>query len=887
MWKVTIKGILAHKVRFLLTGVAVILGVAFISGTLVLTATINKTFDGLFTNIYANTDAAVRQKAQFDGAFGAGRGRLDDSVIPLVRKTDGVQEAAGNIQGLAQIIDKDNEALNKGQGAPALGFAWIKERDLSSFHLTDVANQPPSKAPVAPNEIVIDKNTADKTKYKVGDTIPVVTKAGNNKYTLTGIAKFGDADSLLGATAVLFTPETASKVLGEPGQVDEISVKADPGVSQEEVVANLKQSLKGVKNIEVLTGEEITKENQNDIKDALGFFNTFLLVFGVIALLVGSFIIFNTFSIIVAQRGREMALLRAIGAKSGQVVRSVLFEAALVGIVASIVGFIAGVLLAGLLKAALSAFGVDIPASEITIPTTAIVWSFIVGMGVTIIAAVFPAIRASRIPPIAALQQVGADQSVGGWKRITGGLIVTLLGVFFVVSGLFGNSNNGLPAVGFGAFIIFIGVAVLGPFIARPISAVLGWPIQKMKGITGLLAEENAKRNPKRTSSTAAALMIGVALVVLITVFGASARASVRSAIDKSMKADYIVTTEGFGPGTLPQTVEPALEKTPGVTQVSGVQSGFVKIKGSVTDVLGVNPDVVDSLFDLEVSDGSLQALNLDGLAVSKSTADDENLKVGQTVPVQFAQTGRKDFIVQAIYDQTAVPGYVISTAAYEKNFQDVFDAQVYLQTEGGPSAKNLAAIKQTMKSYPSAKVQDRDQFKAAQSAQINQFLNLVTALLLFAIVIALFGIANTLGLSIIERTRELGLMRAVGMTRRQVRSLVRWEAVIIALLGAFLGIVIGIAFAWVLVEALKSEGIDQFRAAPVQIIVIFLLAAVFGVAAAIWPAAQGVQARRAPVDLDRLAQSTHPRFGATYPPQRGVSGAKTWGSISRRGSRC
>jgi putative ABC transport system permease protein len=358
-----------------------------------------------------------------------------------------------------------------------------------------------------------------------------------------------------------------------------------------------------------------------------------------------------------------------------------------------------------------------------------------------------------------------------------------------------------------------------------------------MKGITGLLAEENAKRNPKRTSATAAALMIGVALVALITVFGASASASVGSAIDKSMKADYIVTTEGFGNGTLPTTLAPQLAKTPGVTQVSGVQSGFAKIKGDVQNLLGVDPKVVDSLFDLEVSQGSLQALQLDGLAVSKTVADDDGFKVGQRVPVVFAQTGRKLFTVQAIFDQTAVPGYVISTAAYKQNFPDVFDAQIYLKTQGGPNPQNRAAIKQTLKVYPSAKVQDRAQFKAAQSKQIDQLLNLVKALLLFAIFIALFGIANTLGLSIIERTRELGLMRAVGMTRRQVRSLVRWEAVIIALLGAFLGIVIGVVFAWALVKALSDQGIKVFNAAPGQLLVIFVLAAIFGVFAAIWPA--------------------------------------------------
>ncbi len=418
MWKVTLKGILAHKVRFLLTGVAVILGVSFIAGTLVLTATINKTFDGLFTNIYANTDAAVRQKAAFDAGFGAGRGRLDDSVVRQVQDTKGVAEAAGTIQGLAFVIDKDNKALNSGgQGAPALGFSYIKDRDLSSFHVTQ------GHGPQAPNQIVIDKHTADKTKYKIGSEVPIVTKDGRQKYDLVGIAKFGNANSLLGATAVLFTPPTASRVLGQPGKVDEVLVKADSGVSQEQVASNLKHSLAGDRNIEVLTGAQVTKDSQNDIKDALRFFSTFLLVFGVIALLVGSFIIFNTFSIIVAQRGREMALLRAIGAKSSQVVRSVLFEALLVGLVASMIGFVAGVLLAGLLKALLSALGIDIPASQITIPSNAIVWSFVVGTGVTVIAAVFPAIQrvahpADRRAPAGRRRPVGrVVEAHGGRAR--------------------------------------------------------------------------------------------------------------------------------------------------------------------------------------------------------------------------------------------------------------------------------------------------------------------------------------------------------------------------------------------------------------------------------------------------------------------------------------
>src|SRR6478752_1998176 len=393
MWKVTVKGILSKKVRFLLTGIAVMLGVAFISGTFVLTATISNTFDGLFSDIYQHTDAVVRAKETFSGDFGSGRGTISANLLPTVRKAPGVDLADGQVQGLAIIVDKKGDALgSNGQGAPTFGFAYAPDRQLSTVHVVE------GRGPRTPNEVVIDKKSADDAGYKPGDTVPVVTKAGRDDYTLTGIVKFGTADSPLGATIAAFTPPTASRLLGTPGQVDSIDVKADPGVTQDEVVANIRTELKGAPetaNVEVISGTDITKESQNDLKDNLSFFNTFLLIFGLVALLVGSFIIFNTFSIIVAQRSRELALLRAIGAGQRQVLGSVLFEAVLVGLTASAIGFVGGILLAGALKAALAALGVDIPASNIAIPISAPIASFVVGILVTVVAAVAPALRAS------------------------------------------------------------------------------------------------------------------------------------------------------------------------------------------------------------------------------------------------------------------------------------------------------------------------------------------------------------------------------------------------------------------------------------------------------------------------------------------------------------
>ena len=685
---------------------------------------------------------------------------------------------------------------------------------------------------------MIDKKSADDAGYKPGATVPVLTKDGRTDYNLTGIVKFGTSNSLLGATIVAFTPETASRVLAEPGMVDSIDVKADSGVSQEEVVRNVRAALRddpAAGDVEVISGKAITQESQNDFKDNLSFFNTFLLVFGIVALLVGSFIIFNTFSIIVAQRGRELALLRAIGAGQRQVVGSVLFEAVLVGITASTVGFVAGIALAAGLKALLAGLGIDIPAGAIVIPASAIIWSYVMGMLVTIVAALAPALKASRIPPIAAMRDVSIDRSSTSRVRILSGLLVTGLGALLLALGLFGDS--GLAIVGLGMGVVFLGVAILGPVIATPISGVLGWPIRRFRGITGTIARQNAMRNPKRTSATAAALMIGVGLVGLITIFAASARTSVDAAIDRSMKADYVVNSSGFGPGTIPITLEDDLRALPNVEMASGVRVGQAKIKGSVDFLYAADPAKINSLFDLRPTQGKISDLGPNGLAVLESTADDNGLKLGSKVTVEFPETGKQTFTVESIFAQTGFANWVTSLDTYEANVADQFDTQIYIKTTGGVTPENTAALKQVVKQYPGPKLETREQFKATQVGQIDQILNLIYVLLFFAIVIALFGIANTLGLSIIERTRELGLLRAVGMSRRQLRASVRWEAVIIALLGTLLGLVIGVAFAWAMVRALSDQGIDKFSLAPVQLIVIVVLAALFGILAAAWPA--------------------------------------------------
>jgi putative ABC transport system permease protein len=448
-----------------------------------------------------------------------------------------------------------------------------------------------------------------------------------------------------------------------------------------------------------------------------------------------------------------------------------------------------------------------------------------------VIAAIAPALRASRIPPVAAMRDAEIDTSSTSRRRTWIGLAIASLGIALLLVGLFGSGE--LLQVGVGMVIVFLGVAILGPRIAGPLSGALGIPIRRVKGITGELARENAQRNPKRTSATAAALMIGVALVGLITILGASTHASINAALDRSMKADYVVRSNGFDAGRIPVEAEQQLADVPGVRSVSGVRIGAAEVDGSVTQLSAVDPQNIDSVFDLDPSSGTISEMSEDGIAVQEST----DFKLGDEVAVRFPTTGKQMFRVQAVFKQAGMSNYIITQQAYEANYPDQLDAQIYVKTAGGATPANAAKLDEVVKQYPGIKLETRDEFKASQAATVNQLLNLVYVLLFFAIVIALFGIANTLGLSIIERTRELGLLRAVGMSRGQLRSSVRWESVIISLLGTLLGLLIGVVFAWAMVRALNDQGIDKFALAPGRLLLIVVLAALFGSVAAVLPA--------------------------------------------------
>lgn len=837
MWRVTLTGLLAHKVRYALTALAVLLGVAFMAGTFVFTDTIKHTFDGLFSDVYSNTSAVVRAKQAYTpGAnFTSQRRSIDADLVLVVRQVPGVTAISLGVEGYAQLVGRDGKALgNPAAGAPTLGEAWTSGADRMEPYRF-VEGRPPRNS----DEVAIDKNSANLGHLAVGDRVVVLTKQEPRAYRVSGIVRWGSADSPLGASITLFDLRTAQRVLGEPGHVDEIDVAAAPGISQDEMVRRL-QAVLPYRGLEVATGAQVTEEGQNGIHQALSFFDTFLLVFAGIALFVGTFLIFNTFSIVVAQRMRELALLRAVGASRNQVVGSVLGEAFLIGVVASAAGLGAGIALAVGLKSLLAALGFAIPTSSLLITVRTVWVSMVVGVSISLAAALVPAWKAGQVPPVAALREVEVDEEPHVVRRAASGLALLAVGAALLLTGLLTDLPHRMAYVGGGAAAVFLGIAVAGPVLARPLCLVVGAPL-RWRGGTGRLAQSNAMRNPKRTSAAAAALMIGVSLVALISVMASSTKTSIGSVVDSAMRADFVVGgggTQGGESGFSP-TLARRVAGLPEVASATGVRSGSVSIDGSPMVVMAVDPRHLDDLFDLDLRQGDLATMGPNGIAISQQVADAQDLRVGDPLPVTFPTTGTKPFVVQAVYGAGQVGGdYVLPVAAARRNFSSQLDIQVYARLAKGVSAeRGRTAIEGVLAAYPNATLMDRTQYKHQQEAQIDQLLGLMYGLLGLALVIALIGIANTLALSIYERTRELGLMRAVGMTRRQLRSVIRGESVLIALLGTVEGLVVGVLLGWAVVAALKSQGVTELSVPVVLLLVVALLAALAGVLAAAGPA--------------------------------------------------
>jgi len=844
--RATLKGLLAHKLRLALTALSVVLGVAFVAGTFVLTDTINRTFDNVFAEVTAGVDVSVRARSGFgdDATVEAQRDTVPASIVDLVARVPGVARAEGSVGGYAQPVDADGDAVTTG-GAPNLGFNWGLVDELNPLEVRT------GRAPSAAGEVMFDAVTAREHDFELGQRVRVLTTSGSQEFTLVGTAGFGEADNLAGATLAIFDTPTAQRLFGKDGAFDTVDVVAAEGVTVPELRQRVADAVPG--DLEVLTGTEIGQENADAVKSGLGFFSTALLTFAGISLFVGAFIIFNTFSILVAQRTRELALLRALGASRRQVLTSVLVESLAVGLFSSLVGLGLGVLVAVGLQSLLKSFGIDLPSTETQFLARTVIASFVVGVGVTLVAAVGPARRASKVPPMAALRDGAASTAPESLRRRSvAGAVITGLGAAALFAGLFGGGDNALAVVGLGAGLTFLGVAVLSPLVARPLAAAIGAPLPRVAGVSGRLGRQNAMRNPRRTAATAAALMIGLGLVGCVSVLAASVTESATEIFERSLAADYTVSTDQFFP-TISPDVASRLSEQPELGAVSGIKNGPFRIGDSTEYLTGADPATVRDVLNLDLRSGDYASLARGEMLVSEDAAEDDDLSVGDTVRVTFVRTGERELRVGGTFARNELLGsYLISSQVFVDNYIEPLDFVVLAKAAPGvPAGASRAAVERVIEDYPNVTVRDQAETKQQQRDQVNQIVGLISALLGLALIIAFFGIVNTLALSVFERTQELGLLRAVGMSRRQVRSMVRGESVITSVLGAVLGLGIGVLFGWALVMALSDEGIDDLVIPAGQLLTYVVVAAVAGVVAAVGPARRAAR-------LDVLAAITH-----------------------------
>ncbi len=841
MTRVALRGLATRKLRAALTAVAIVLGVAMISGTYILTDTIKAAFGTVFTEVYKHTDVVISGRsaiAEGEGEEGERGGvpAFSESLLAKVQALPGVEEAVGGVQDRAQLVGRDGKVIATG-GAPGLAFSVHPHGNQRFNPLTLVAGAWPS----GPGEIAIDANTAERQHYSVGETIGVIARGAEQHLRISGIAKIGGVSSIGGATMAIFEFPVAQRLFHKVGELDSISVAAKPGYAPTALVREIRPLLPP--NAQVRTGEAQAKQATKSTNGFLSIIQDFLLAFAGVALFVGSFVIANTLSITIAQRTRELATLRTLGATRRQVLRSVLLEAFLLGLLASVVGLFLGLGLAKGLNALFVSFGIDLPQAATVFATRTIVVSLLVGVVITMLAALRPALRATRVPPIAAVRE-GALLPPGRFARfgphvamltIGAALALMLIGLF--VGSL--SSTQRLLAIGVGAAALFVGVAMLAKTLVPPLASVLGWPATRLGGAAGRLARANAMRNPARTASTASALMIGLALVTLVSVLAAGLKSTFEGSVNEVFDADYALTaTNNFSP--ISTASAEALRGVPGVQVVSGVRAGAGRAFGGEVTVSGVSPDI-SRVITVKWQHGSQavpRELGESGAFVSKEYAKELHLHVGSPLSVETPSGRIMHLHLVGIYAPpkggSPYGDITISTTRFDAEYQSPQNVYTFVNVAGGATPANTRRLEGALASFPDAKVQTESQFKSNQEKGIDTLLNLLYVLLSLSIIVSLFGIVNTLVLTVFERTRELGMLRAVGMTRRQLRRMIRHESVVTALIGAALGIPVGVVLALMVGQAIEYPAFTI----PLGTLIVFVIAAILaGLLAAIFPA--------------------------------------------------
>jgi len=841
--KVTLRSLWSHKRRLVSTVVSVLLGVAFMAGTLVFTDTMEQVFDDLFAQVNEEVDTVVQGDVVVDGQFGDSdsRAALDGSLVEEVRAVEGVAAAepfVGTASFSSKLLDTDGDAVGPSQGPPTLIESWVTDEVLNPYELTDG-----SAAPAADDEVAINVAAAEDGGYQIGDTVQVYTQEGILEFELVGTFLFGTAESSAGAISLDFTLATAARLTDVDG-INTIYARGDDRVEADELTDRIAAVVP--EEAEALTGEAFGEQTAEEVSSGFSFFTQILVVFAGIALLVGSFIIYNTFQILLAQRTRELALLRAIGASRRQVLSSVILEAVVIAAVAAGLGVLAGIALASGVFSAFASSGADLPTTSVRLEPGTLLWSFTAGAIITLLAALVPAIRATRVPPLAAMREVAVERTGVSKARVAIGAVLVLLGALNLSQAWTGDGDDDvIPAVGFGALLLIVGAITLGPVLAAPSARVLGAAAPRLRGVAGRLARENAVRSPKRTSATASALVITVALIGFITTLAASMTESIKGDAADRIQADIVLSNGGgFNFTGFSPTVSAEVAGLAGVEVVSTQKYTSASVvfpdgeEGGAA-VGSVVPSTLREVARAEMEEGSLDDLTDDGVVVDRQAAEDHDVQVGETLTFTFPGGATRELEVQAISDDLVVLfPFNITEATFVEHVPGALDFFGFVGVaDDADAAEVQEEIEALTDPIPLLEVMSRDEFLDSIIEQIAGFLTLIYALLALSIFISLIGIANTLSLSIHERTREIGLLRAVGATRAQLRASMRWEAGIIAVLGTLVGLALGLVCSWAIVQAMSAFGLSTFQVPVGSLVFIVVIGALLGVLASLLPA--------------------------------------------------
>jgi len=832
MFKLTLRSLLARKARIVLTAFSVMVGVAFVSGAFILTDSFEKSFDGLFKELNAGVDFRVRGAVEFGDA--ASGDPVPAALADTLAAIPGVAAVEPNLQGTAVILDSDGEPL-KTTGGPTLGVSWTGEGGLGGTVLRQ------GVAPSGAGEVAIDQATFERLDIAVGDPLQIVGAKGIETFTLVGtVGLKSGGDGFFGATLAAFDPVTAQSVLDSEGLYTTIDMAVADGADSGEVKSAIEAALPD--GTEVITGRQVAEETSQSISEIVSIFRWVLLGFAMVALFVSAFLINNTFQIIISQRLRELALLRAVGANGGQVRRMVITESMIIAGVATVLGFFGGIVVSKLLTAIFNAGGAGFPDAATVIAPRTLVVALLVGFGVTLLATIVPAMRASRIPPVAAMRPELASVERGGGRRRLIGAAMLAIGAALYTYGILGEPGSTLRIIllaAVGAVSVFLGVTMLASSIAGPVSRLLGAPVAKAFGIPGDLARQNAARSPRRTASTASALMIGVALVSAVGVIASSLTDSLSEQLGSSIKADFFFTDESFQ-GFSSDFVD-ELSTLPELSGVSGVRLGSLQVAGGERSLAAIDSAGFEDIIDVDLTAGGYDGFADGGLLIHKDPAKDLDLGVGDSVDVTWKNGTTETLRVTGIFADSSITGanWMVDMSTFEaanpSSKNDLFaGARI---AEGVEIDAARTAIEKVAERFPQVKVQDQAEFRKSQEDQLNQLLTVIYGLLFFAVVIAVLGIMNTLALAVFERTREFGLIRAIGATQRQLKRAVRWEAVIVSVFGALLGLLVGLPLGVIATKGMTSLGV-QSTSLPTGTIILILVAAIAaGILAAIWPA--------------------------------------------------